>query len=122
MIDTVPRPDANLLELLAARARHASDGRLVANAVAGMAAVTAAIVIRAFAGPAWELLLALGIVLFSYAAWGIADRELAERGHSAPRVAAALWAVRWVAAVAGLASAAFVALALMGRALGTIIS
>ncbi|HMC55102.1 MAG TPA: hypothetical protein VKH19_08040 [Gemmatimonadaceae bacterium] len=36
MIDTVPNPEAGLLEFLAARARHASDGRLVADAIAAL--------------------------------------------------------------------------------------
>jgi len=119
MIDTAPRPDANLLQLLAARARHASDGRLAANALGGFAA---AVVAAKWAGPAWELLLCAGMSFCCFGLWGIADRELGERPDAPIRTITTLRVVKRVAAIAGFASATLLALATLAILLGRMIS
>ena len=120
MIDTVPRPDASLPELLAARARHASDTRLALDAVLGFLVVT---VIALWRGPGWLLLASVAACFFAFGVWGIADRELGERASTAsPRTIALLRAVRVGAGILG-AIASFLVLATgLGIALGRMIS
>ena len=120
MIDTVPRPDASLPELLASRARHASDTRLALDAVVGFLVV---IVIAFWRGPGWLLLAGVATCFFAFGMWGIADRELGERGTTAsPRVLVALRIVRVAAGVLG-ALGTFIVLATgLGIALGRMIS
>ncbi len=117
MIDTIPNPDANLAQFLAARARHASDGRLAIDAIAGVAVMTAAEIWR---GPGWLVVLSVATCFFAYGLWGIADRELAERTDAHAAAARALRVGRVIAAILGFVAAAFAALALLGIALGTI--
>ena len=119
MIDTVPRPNANLLELLAARARHASDGRLATDAVGG---VTAATLAAYWTGPGSEILLSAATCFYCFGVWGIAVRELGERSDATPRAAAALRAVRLTSAAVGFSAAMFLALAILASALGRMIS
>lgn len=120
MIETAPRPDASLSDLLAARARRSSDTRLALDTLIGLIAAVLAVVWR---GPAWYLLASLAACFLAFGAWGIADRELGERGTSASRaVAITLRTVRIAAVVLG-AVAIFVVLAsALGVALGTMIS
>lgn len=68
--------DARLDELLAARARAASDGRLVIDVIIGAALVGAALVWRPFA---WVVMGSVGCCLLAFGAWGISDREIRER-------------------------------------------
>ena len=68
--------DLTLPAFLAARARAASDGRLAANAGAGLIAGALAAIARP---PAWPLLAAAGTCFLAYGTWGIADRALRER-------------------------------------------
>lgn len=120
MIDTVPRPDASLPELLAARARHASDSRLVLDAVIGFAVAVTVILWR---GPAWPLLASIAGCFFAFGIWGIADRELGERratGHS--RAIAALRIVRVVAGILGAIATITLLATGLGLALGRMIS
>jgi len=119
MIDTIPRQNASLLDLLAARARHSSDGKLAANAVGG---VTAAAMAAYWTGPGWEILLSAATCFYCFGVWGIADRELGERPDATPPAAAALRAVRLAAAALGFGAAMFLALAMLGSALGRMIS
>lgn len=119
MIDIVPRPNANLLELLAARARHASDGRLATDAIGGL---TVAALAAYWSGPAWEILLSAATCFYCFGVCGIADRELGERPDAAPRTTLALRAVRVAAAVAGFGAAIILALATLAIALGRMIS
>lgn len=119
MIDTVPRPDASLAEFLAARARHASDTRLAVDAVAGLLIAAA---VGYWNGPGTPFLVSIGLCFFAYGAWGIADRELAERPDAARRVRGSLRALRVVAALLGFASAACVVVLALAKALGVMIS
>ncbi|HYC52383.1 MAG TPA: hypothetical protein VEB19_14825 [Gemmatimonadaceae bacterium] len=118
MIDTVPRPDASLPEFLAARARHTSDGALAACAGVGVFTVVAGAI---WALPGWYALIAFGTCLLAFGAWGIADRELAEREPrgALPR---ALRGARALATVAGFAAGLFLMMVILGKALGRIIS
>jgi hypothetical protein len=120
VIDTIPRPDAGLPEFLAARARHASDSRLAADAIGGMLVGVSAAVLRF---PAWYLVLAAAACFFAFGIWGIADRELGERGDGASRsLRTTLRAAEVIAAILGTLAFASLLLILMGIALGRIIS
>lgn len=119
MIDSIPRPDASLPEFLAARARHASDGRLVADAIAGAVGAVAV----AYWKPGWYLLLGIAVCFFAFGLWGIADRELGERSGAGSRATLALLLMlRVVAAALGFLAAAFLMMSVLGKSLGRIIS
>jgi hypothetical protein len=120
MIDSIPRPDASLPEFLAARARLASDGRLVADAIAGAGG---AVGVAYWGGPGWYLLLGVAVCFFAFGLWGIADRELGERSGAGSRaVLAMLLMLRVVAAAVGFLAAAFLMMSVLGKSLGRIIS
>lgn len=119
MVDTSSNPDANLAELLVARARHATDRRLATDVVVGLAVVTAA---WYWHGPAWYLLLAAASSLVAFGVWGIADRELSEHEAAGRPLRLSLRVLRVLAGVVGFAAAAFVVMAALGVALGKIIS
>lgn len=119
MIDTVPRPDAGLLEFLAARARHASDERLAAYAVGGFVALLG---IGYWQGPGWPILMSLATSICSFGVWGVIDRELLERTGASVRSIVLLALARVAVAIVGFVAFAFLALALLGQSLGRIIS
>lgn len=119
MRDTA-RPDATLPQMLATRARAASDGRLALDAAGGLLVAGAALVWR----PAgWFFIAGAALCFAAFGIWGIADRELAERssgsGSILPRALAVLRIL--AAAVGGLAAVALLG-ALLAVALGTWIS
>lgn len=121
MIDTAPR-EPGILEVLAQRARAASDTRLTVDAAAGLLAVIA---IALWRGPAWYFLLGVALGFCAYGVWGICDRELRERESSArarPVAMRMLRAGRVVAAITGIGVAIFLMMIVLGRMLGTIIS
>lgn len=120
MIDTVPRPDANLAELLAARARHASDTRLTLDAVLGTLVAVGAVFWR---GPGWYFIASLAVCFLAFGFWGIADRELGERASGGSRRTLELLRIaRVVAAVVGAIAAVTVMLTALALALGRMIS
>jgi hypothetical protein len=120
VIDTIPRPDAGLPQFLAARARHASDTRLAADAIGGMFVAVSAAVLQF---PAWYLVTAPALCFLAFGIWGIADRELGERGESASRaLRLSLRAAQMLATLVGTLAFASVLLMLMAIALGRIIS
>jgi len=120
MIDSIPKPDASLPEFLAARARRSSDTRLVLDATGGF---TVAVSAALWAGPGWHLLLGAGACFFAFGLWGIADRELGERGDAGPRAALLLLqAARVASCVIGAAGLAVLLLSFLGLALGRLIS
>jgi len=120
MIDTIPRPDAGLPVFLAARARHASDARLAADATGGVVVAVGSWLVRF---PGWFLVFAAACCFLAFGMWGIADRELGERGESASRAQRFfLKAAQAVAALIGTAAVAVLLMSLMGIALGRIIS
>lgn len=118
-IDASPDREETLPEFLASRARRVSDVRLAGDAIA---AVVAAIAISFWRGPAWEIRLSLAACLLAFGIWGVADRDLSVRQAAPRRVLLAIKAVRLIAAVVGFAAGAFLLMALLGRALGRIIS
>ena len=104
--------------MLASRARHASDGRLVLDAAGGL--VVGALLV-AFRPPAWPVFVSTALVFLAFGVWGISDRALRD-GHVGPRTSRALRALRVMAAGLGVAGAlAFVATG-MALMLGTWIS
>jgi hypothetical protein len=114
--------DANGSETLALvlirRARGASDGRLVLDAMSGLVVGTLAI---AFRPPAWPVVLSAAICILAFGVWGIGDRALreAETGSPGARALRAL-----CISMAALGALGLVALAAttMAFALGTWIS
>jgi len=101
---------------LAERARHSSDGALVLAAAAGVVAVTVLVLWQ----PAWWALLMPVLAVGAFGAWGVAEREAAERrgGHagSSVTVVRALVGAQWLAVAVGTGAAlltAFTALALL---------
>ncbi len=120
MIDSIPRPDASLPEFLAARARHASDSRLVLDAVGGFTLAASAVL---WGGPGWIILTAAGACFFGFGCWGIADRELGERAGTGPEYARRLLEMAClVSCVIGAVACVALLLSLLGLALGRLIS
>src|SRR5206468_12684784 len=96
MMNPALRPDASLAEFLAARARAASDGRLVVDVMAGCCA---ALGVAAWRPVGWLALLGVSTCLAAFGAWGIVDRELREReGAPHARVARVFSMLRAAAA------------------------
>src|SRR5688500_15732759 len=119
VIDTIPRPDAGLPEFLAARARHASDTRLAADAIGGVAVAVGGALLRF---PGWFLVVAAAACFLAFGLWGIADRELSERGDTIPpALRISLKVAQALAALIGTAAVAVLLMSLMGIALGRII-
>jgi hypothetical protein len=119
-VDSTLRPDATLPEALAHRARHASDGRLALDAGLGFLAAIGALVWRP---AAWFLVASAALCFAAFGVWGIADRELSERGPAAPAaVAWSLRAARVAATALGVLAAAALLLSALAVALGTWIS
>ena len=122
MVESQEQPEISLVEFLTTRARRASDTRLVLDAAFGLVAVLVAVIWR----PAgWHLVASAALCLAAFGGWGIADRELRERGvdaskagsaHRIPRI------VRAVAAGVGTLGAGALLIGLLGAALGTWIS
>ena len=111
MVESLPKSSSepSLGDMLVARARHASDGRLVSDVIGGALVAFIALVWR----PAgWLPLLSAGCCLAAFGAWGISDRVIREQvgGGRSTRV---LTIARAVAAIVG---------AVAGLALGTWIS
>ncbi|HEX6313330.1 MAG TPA: hypothetical protein VFZ73_00660 [Gemmatimonadaceae bacterium] len=106
----------SLAELLAARARQASDRRLVLDAAVGLLAAT---LIAIFKPPLWVPLSALAVALGSFGAWGIIDREASDTTGTRATV---LRSARAAVMVLGALSAAVFGLTLFFALLGPIIS
>jgi hypothetical protein len=111
--------EETLGEFLASRARRASDTLLAGHAIA---AVVTAIAIAAWRGPAWDIRLCIAICFLAFGVWGIVDRDIEARESASRRVRRILETVRFTAAACGFASAGFLALSLLGRLLGKLIS
>jgi hypothetical protein len=120
MMNPALRPDATLGEFLAARARAASDGRLVADVIAGCCG---ALAVMAWRPVGWLALLGVAVCLAAFGVWGIADRELRERVN-APRahVVRVLGIVRVASTFVGALAAIATMIAVLGIMLGTWIS
>ena len=106
----------SLPEMLAQRARQASDRRLALDAALGLIAAASFAVLRP---PLWIPLTALAFCLGAFGAWGILDRELVDSAGAAPRARFFGWA-RGVVAVLGGAAAVFFGVSLFFALLGPI--
>jgi hypothetical protein len=108
----------SLPELLARRARHASDRRLALDVAAGLLAAALVAVLRP---PLWIPLVALALALAAFGVWGILDRETAD-ATSSGRNARPMRLARAIVGVAGAVAALFFGVTLFFALLGPIIS
>ena len=120
MMNPALRPDASLAEFLVARARAASDGRLVLDAIGGL---LLALAIAVWRPVAWPSLAGICLALAAFGFWGITDRELRDRSRAAPAFTTrALGVARGAVAAIGFLSAAVALFAGLGVMLGRWIS
>jgi hypothetical protein len=120
MINPALRPDASLPEYLAARARASSDGRLVVDVIGG---ACVAIGVAAWRPTGWLCMSGAAACFVAFGAWGIADRELGERGDSGRNATRrTLAAIRIVALRLGVHAAAIALFSALALTLGTWIS
>lgn len=117
-VDLDRNPEISLTAFLARRARTSSDARLIIDAVVGFVVAAAALLAQ---GPIWYLFTSAGICFLSFGAWGIADRELAEREGSV-RAVRLLGIARFATAVIGFIAAAALLTGALGVAIGRVIS
>lgn len=110
----------SLVGLLVARARAASDGRLILDVAAGL---LAALALAIWHPHLWLVPFNVAIVFAAFGAWGLTDRELSERaGVAAGNAVRVLRVLRALSAVVGAGSAIVACVALFGHVLGTWIS
>jgi hypothetical protein len=112
MTNAPSQSSTSLPQLLAARARAASDGRLVADVCLGLIAMALAVVLRP---PGWAVLAPLAVVIAAYGTWGIADRALPDAPSGMAR---AVRAIRTAAALIGVVAVTGAGLVVMAYALG----
>lgn len=113
------RPEATLPELLVERARNASDRRLALDVGLG----TVAVVVLVWWRPAgWLLLGSFALAFVAFGAWGIADRELTERGSTPGPLTTLLRGVQLVSVAIGIAAALIVTMHALSILLGRWIS
>jgi len=103
----------SLPQLLANRARLASDRKLVANAGTGLVVAVSTAILRP---PFWIPLFALACCVSAYGLWGILDREIGEVKPSSRRV---LTFARGLVAAAGAVAAILFGITLLFTMLGT---
>jgi hypothetical protein len=108
----------SLAELLAQRARQASDLRLALDAAIGFV-LTALLVI--FRPPLWLPLTGLAFALGAFGVWGILDREVADTNSNTTRGRSVV-VVRSIVAMLGVVAAIVGGLVLFFGLLGTWIS
>lgn len=109
-------PEPSLAQFLAARARRASDARLAIDVGVGLFVLIGASIWR---GSGWLVVATASLVVLSYGAWGIADRELEERAGKGQRVTP-LRVGRVMSAVVGVLAAVGFALSAMAVILGPV--
>ena len=112
------RSDLTLAELLARRARSASDARLALDAGGGL---LAGALVVAFRVPGWPVLISAAAIFVAFGVWGIADRTIGDENLGA-RMSQAMRVLRAGAAGLGLVSALALAVTGMALMLGTWIS
>jgi hypothetical protein len=119
MVDTLPRPNATLPEILAYHARRVTRTRLSLDIIGGLSIAALAFTMQ----PAgWITTGSAAVCWASYGAWGFADRALAAPDSETTRAGRAWRAGRAVAAVVGSGAAIVFVFSGLGLALGTFIS
>ena len=106
----------SLPELLASRARNASDKRLVLDAAVGLIVAATVVALRP---PLWVPLAALAFSLGAFGIWGILDRETADAPAGRQRV---ISTVRSLVGLSGAVAAVLGGISLFFLLLGTWIS
>jgi hypothetical protein len=120
MVNSVLRPDASLGEVLTARARGASDKRLVADVLGGLLVAAVALI---WQPPAWRFLSSAAFCFAAFGVWGVADRELTWSARPwGPAGTRVLKGVRICAAVVGALAAAALIFRVLALGLGKWIS
>jgi hypothetical protein len=127
MLETETMPDEEredereetLGEFLAARARNASEIRLVGDAAFS---VFAAVAVGVWRGPLWDVRIAIALCFLAFGIWGVADRDLARRPEASRREVMVPRVTRIAAAILGFGAAAYLMMSLLGRAIGRVIS
>lgn len=120
MVNAANSPDEGLAEFLTTRARSASDGRLMLDVAVGL---LAALALGIWHPRSWIVVFAMGIALASFGAWGLADREIAERTNAAhDRLTRPFRVLRGFALATGAVAAVVACVTLFGTVLGTWIS
>jgi hypothetical protein len=114
MVDSPVAHDEGFAAVLAGRARAASDGRLILDVAVGLLVVLATAI---WHPRAWIIPLSIGSTLAAYGAWGLIDREIAERSAGGGFVRA-LGILRGLVVVAGVLSAGVACFAILGFGLG----
>jgi len=118
-VTATSHPHDDLFHALAARARATSDGRLALAVIGGLATTLCMAVWR----PAgWLIVGGMSLCIASFGAWGIADRELAERGAARSIEVAVLRGVRVLSVALGACGTIGAVLDVLAAALGTWIS
>ena len=107
-----------LPDLLAQRARNASDKRLVIDAAVGLVGAATVAVLRP---PLWIPLASLAFCLGAFGVWGILDRETADASHGG-RHSRFLSGARAITAALGGTAAAIFGISLFFALLGQWIS
>ncbi len=108
----------SLPQMLAQRARKASDRRLALDAALGLIAAAGFAILRP---PLWIPLSALAFCLGAFGVWGILDREAVDAGGAGDRAKVLSWARGGVAIIGGAAAVLF-GITLFFALLGPIIS
>jgi hypothetical protein len=111
--------EETLGEFLASRARGASEIRLVGDAAFS---IFAAVAVGVWRGPLWDVRIAIALCFLAFGIWGVADRDLARRPDATRRELVVPRVTRIAAALLGFGAAAYLMLALLGRAIGKVIS
>jgi len=111
--------EESLGQFLASRARDISDSRLAGNAIA---AALMAVGVAAWRGPLWDVRIGIAVCVLAFGIWGVADRDLEQDATASRHKVLGLRLTRLVAAATGFAAAAYVMMALLGRAIGKVIS
>ena len=115
MVDSLPRPDASLPTLLAHRARHVPQGRLVLDAIGGAFLLVVALT---YQEAGWFLVASAGGCFLAFGGWGLLDRAILRRDPRQRILRRALLMARVLSAVLGALAGAALLLVLFGYALG----
>jgi hypothetical protein len=119
MVEREESREETLGEFLASRARSASEIRLVGDAAFS---IFAAVAVGVWRGPLWDVRIAIAVCFLAFGVWGVADRELMRRQGAVHSEVLLARVTRVAAAALGFGAAAYLMMALLGRAIGRVIS